>query len=246
VIPEDTAPVPGPDWRDRGSVRPAAPRHDEGDRVSAIDAYVRDLDSALQGPRHAKADLVTEARDALVDATEAYEDDGLARPEAERRAVDDFGAVAQVAPAYQTELGLARSRRTGVLLFCVLVAQAFVWDHAWPAVSPGDGGPPDGAYATLDRAMETLGGLVLGAAVLAVAACGVGVRYLGARPGVVRAVGRLALGACGVFVTGSLLLATGPADDPAPLALRLAWVGTFVVLPLLGVTVSARRCVREA
>lgn len=212
--------------------------------MSAIDAYVRDLDAALHGPRRAKADLLTEARDGLVDASEAYEGTGLTRPEAEHRAVEDFGAVARVAPAYQTELGLTRSRRTGALLCCVLVAQAFVWDHALPAVSPGEAGPPAGAYAALDRAMETLGGLVLAAALVAVALCGVGVRYLGARPGLVRAVGRLALAASAVFVAGSLALATA-APGPA-LTVRLTWAAAFVVLPLAAVAVSARRCLREA
>jgi hypothetical protein len=84
--------------------------------VGVIDAYVAELGGILRGPRRAKADLLDEARDSLVDAVRAYQDRGLDRQAAERRAVEEFGDVAEIAPGYQTELGLVQGRRTALLV----------------------------------------------------------------------------------------------------------------------------------
>ena len=83
-----------------------------------IDAYVADLADALRGPRRAKADLIAEARDSLVDATEAYARRGFDRAAAERRAVQEFGMIAEIAVGYQTELGLAQGPRSCWLPCC--------------------------------------------------------------------------------------------------------------------------------
>ena len=40
--------------------------------VNAIEEYIRELEAALRGPRRARVDLLTEARDALVDAADAF------------------------------------------------------------------------------------------------------------------------------------------------------------------------------
>lgn len=86
----------------------------------AIDEYVAGLSRRLTGPRRAKADLLAEARDGLTDATEAYVAAGLPPSEAAARAVSDFGAYRQVAPAYQTELAAAQGRLTGILVLIVM------------------------------------------------------------------------------------------------------------------------------
>src|SRR4051812_26337431 len=75
--------------------------------AGVIETYVAELGRTLRGPRRAKADLLAEARDSLVDAAGARERVGLPREEAEREAVAEFGAVPDIAPGYQTELGLA-------------------------------------------------------------------------------------------------------------------------------------------
>ncbi|RSN57348.1 hypothetical protein DMH01_28330 [Amycolatopsis sp. WAC 04182] len=74
--------------------------------MSAIDGYIGDLDARLRGSAAAKTDLLTEARDGLVDAAEAYREGGVDEAEAERRAVADFGPVAVIARDYQAELAL--------------------------------------------------------------------------------------------------------------------------------------------
>lgn len=211
--------------------------------LTMIDAYVADLDRVLTGPGRAKRDLLAEARDALVDAAESYECRGLPRADAERRAVEDFGCVADIAPDYQAELGLAQTRRTGLLLFLVLVPQAFVWDHAWGLVAQESAIPTHGLFAALDKSMEMFGGVVLAGALLAMLSSGVGVRVLGVRRRLAGVVGRLAFAAAVLISASSLVLAAFTPDVAAPLALRLGWATAFVVVPLGAVMVSARRCV---
>ena len=58
-----------------------------------VEPYLAELSRALAGPRRRKADLMAEARDSLVDATEAYEADGLRRGEAAERAVAETSAT---------------------------------------------------------------------------------------------------------------------------------------------------------
>ncbi|EME57495.1 permease prefix domain 1-containing protein [Amycolatopsis decaplanina] len=74
--------------------------------MSAIEAYIGHLDRRLSGSAGAKADLLTEAKDSLTDAAEAYREGGAGESEAERRAVADFGPAAVIAREYQAELAL--------------------------------------------------------------------------------------------------------------------------------------------
>ncbi|HEY3001297.1 MAG TPA: permease prefix domain 1-containing protein [Kribbellaceae bacterium] len=216
-------------------------------RVTVIDAYLAELGTALRGPRRAKADLLAEARDSLADAAEAHEARGMDRVEAERAAVAEFGDLQEVAPGYQSELGLAQARRTGLLVFFLLISQPFVWNVAWPAIS---GRSPDGGEAAavaLDSALEWVGGLTMVAALLMAAACGIGVRYLGVRRGVTRATGVLVLTASTVIGGAGLLLTAMNADAGTPAAaLALAWTTAFVVVPFGYAALSARRCLAAA
>src|SRR5688572_16599638 len=104
-------------------------------RPETIDGYAGLLAGALRGPRRLRDDLVTEARDGLVDATEAYRARGLDRAAAERAAVVDFGPVAEIAAAYRPELALAQARRSAVLLSMLILIQPIVWaEGRWPWV----------------------------------------------------------------------------------------------------------------
>ncbi|MBX6385857.1 MAG: hypothetical protein IRZ07_23275 [Microbispora sp.] len=96
-----------------------------------IDEYVASMSHALRGPGGAKRDLLTEARDSLLDAAEAYEMEGLPRAEAERLAVADFGTVPEVAPGFQEELTVTQGRRTAALLFLSVPLIAFMWAVIW-------------------------------------------------------------------------------------------------------------------
>ncbi|MFK8843800.1 permease prefix domain 1-containing protein [Streptomyces sp. Ac-502] len=92
-----------------------------------IDHYVAELDKALTGPRAVKADLLTEVRDGLTDAADAYEAKGQDRTSAERHVVGGFGPVSVIAPEYQAELGLSQGRRTALLICGVMLAQPVAW-----------------------------------------------------------------------------------------------------------------------
>ncbi|PRY02005.1 permease prefix domain 1-containing protein [Allonocardiopsis opalescens] len=86
-----------------------------GDPVAG---YVGELGAALAGPARAKADILAEVSDGLTDAAEAYEAAGLDRAEARRRAVADFGPVAEIAAGFQAELLCGRAR---LLAVCAVV-----------------------------------------------------------------------------------------------------------------------------
>lgn len=210
--------------------------------TQSIDAYVGVLAGALRGPRRLRDDLVTEARDSLVDATEAYEARGLCRTEAEREAVADFGPVREIAAAYRPELALAQARRAAVLLSALIIIQPVVWaEGRWPWIEDPAVPPSNPVFGVLDRAVSVIGTLTMIGAVLAVVACGVGTRWAGTR--------QLAAGATAVFslAAGLLLplLAIGmglTANSSVVTVLSsLAWGGMFVVLPSVFVAVSARR-----
>ncbi|MFI6813714.1 permease prefix domain 1-containing protein [Nonomuraea sp. NPDC050328] len=96
-----------------------------------IDDYVAELERALVGPARVKRDLVVEARDGLCDAAEALEAGGLARAEAERLAVEEFGPVGEIAPGFQEELVACAGRRQAWLLFLGVPATALCWTLVW-------------------------------------------------------------------------------------------------------------------
>lgn len=103
--------------------------------MSAIETYIADLDRRLSGSAGVKADLLTEARDGLHDAAEAYRGGGIDEPAAERRAVADFGPVTVIASAYQEELALRGDIGTlwklivGVPVFQLTWELARIWSY---------------------------------------------------------------------------------------------------------------------
>ncbi|GLY69867.1 permease prefix domain 1-containing protein [Amycolatopsis taiwanensis] len=110
-----------------------------------IAEHLARLDARLRGPRAAKADLLNEARDGLMDAAEAYRAAGRPDIEAQRLAVRDFGEVDTVAPAYQGELGLAggiRALRTILIaipgMHAIFELTRMIWIGDWSSL----GGPP--------------------------------------------------------------------------------------------------------
>jgi hypothetical protein len=208
--------------------------------LGAIEAYIADLERALRGPRRARADLLTEARDSLIDATEAYERDGVERAAAERRALREFGAVDTVAPGYQTELSMAQGHRTAVIMLLTLVAQPIVWNSAVLPVPVGDPAPVAGALGDI---VEWFGGGAIAGAVLAVLACGVGVRLLGAGRAVARITGAFALTVCAVLaVLGCALTIANAAQAPPAHIGDVVWLIVFLLAPLAWVARSAHRC----
>jgi hypothetical protein len=118
-----------------------------------VERYVAGLGAALRGPHRAKADLLAEARDGLTDAADAYRETGMSTMDAERRAVADFGGLAEIVPGYQAELAVAQGRRTALLIAAGLVGVYACTRLAWPG---------DAAWLT-----GWFRGLCLGGAVLA-------------------------------------------------------------------------------
>jgi hypothetical protein len=217
--------------------------------MTPIDAYVRSLGRSLRGPVRAKADLLAEARDGLVDAAESYERQGLGREAAERRAVAEFGPVPEVAAAYQVELGIGQARRTALAVLLVMAAQPVVWNYAWRSLPHGRVDAVGGLFAFASQAVEWLGGLAVVGALLVVGACGVGLRLadLGRRLPMLGAV--FGLSVSGVFaVLGVVLTLLSPAAEARSVgsATGLPWTVAFLMVPLAGVAVLAGRCLELA
>lgn len=140
-----------------------------GSETLLIDDYLRRLGRRLPGPRRCRADLLTEVRHSLLDASAAYRASGLSPTEAQRRAVHEFGTVEQLSAGYQAELaaGAVRTlalRVTGAwLLF--LSAADLMWRGAPWSGSP----PPPVSYRLLS---DAIGWLWLGCGLAAVASLG--------------------------------------------------------------------------
>ncbi|MEE1800719.1 permease prefix domain 1-containing protein [Streptomyces sp. JV176] len=212
-----------------------------------IERYVAELNEALCGPRTVKADLLAEARDGLIDAAEAYEETGLDRASAERRAVADFGPVATVAPDYQTELALAQGRRTAVLICAVLTIQPVAWWMLLSLVGHGTGTANGAGYDLVNSVVRWTGGGAIGTALAVAIATGSGVRHLGPRRGLVRAAGFFAFAVCAVFaVLGALLTFYSTAAESLLGVTGLPMTALLLGIPLVAIAVSGRRCLTAA
>ncbi|WP_329104500.1 permease prefix domain 1-containing protein [Micromonospora sp. NBC_01699] len=171
-------------------------------REAPIDHYLRLLGGRLRGPARLRRDLLTEVRDSLRDATEAYRECGLDPIAAQRRAVAEFGAPDRLAPAYQAELTAGQGRRLALLVALVPVAMLTA-DLMWwqpPATTPS---APSGfllLVQALDWASYAAGALALLALLLLGPA---GRRWPIAPRGVVRPLAVVAL------VVGGLIWALG-------------------------------------
>ncbi|MDX6280209.1 MAG: hypothetical protein QOH03_1280, partial [Kribbellaceae bacterium] len=141
-----------------------------------VETYLTGLSRALRGPRRRKADLMAEARDSLVDATEAYQAEGLSPVEAAEQAVADFGDLDEVVPGYRSELGIAQGRRTAVLLLLVMMAQPLIWQEGlWSWNQHPDSDNP--VVFLLNQLVIAVGGLSIAGGVLVLLATGIGLRY---------------------------------------------------------------------
>ena len=216
--------------------------------AGVIEHYVSALDRRLRGPAHLKADLVTEARDSLVDAAENYREGGWPDTTAQRRAVEDFGPVAVIARDFQGVLAVAHSARTLRTLLVVIPLTHVLWElnrKFWIGAWGNFGGPPPEWYLLIARANDLSAWV---AAAFAVIALLVG-RQL-ARGGIsnvalARLAGAVAIGAVATTVLGSLAVIVATAHlDAQRLVMSppvgLATLMSFLISLRLGVL--ARRC----
>lgn len=196
-----------------------------------IETYLRALNGALRGPRRAKADLLAEAHDHLTDAKEAYEQAGLPPQAAEQSALNDFGSVEEIAPAYQTELNLAQGHRTAAAALTLAATQPV----AWAAFGRLYDNP---TYPQLaDEIVENIGGAIILLSLLAVLSYRYALRRPAIREKLARATGIGALGVAATLTTASLTLTALTGGY-----VTLLWTVTFVLTPATWVAVSARRC----
>ncbi|MEU3625075.1 hypothetical protein BS329_22940 [Amycolatopsis coloradensis] len=141
--------------------------------MSAIEAYISELDRRLSGSAGAKADLLAEARDGLIDAAEAYRAGGVTEHDAERLAVADFGPADLIARDYQAELGLRRDIRVLWELIVGVPILIVAWDLA-RMLSFGDwsrlGDPPPSWYHRAIGAADVVAALSPAAAIAGVIA----------------------------------------------------------------------------
>lgn len=206
------------------------------EHVSTTEAYVAALDRDLVGPGRVRRDLVQEARDHLDDATAAYRRAGRDRADAERLAVDDFGDLDEIVPAFQTTLAVAAARRTAWMLFAVLSIQPFLWDGP---LGPNSSDPDGLFYAILDMGVEYGGGLMILTSLALLVATGIGNRWFAAGRGIARftsittIVAAVSIQATGI---GMILLSTGT-GEPA------VWLlfAVFILVPFSVTAAHARR-----
>ncbi|MFI7244101.1 permease prefix domain 1-containing protein [Streptomyces qinglanensis] len=100
-------------------------------------AYAAELRAALPGPARAASRMVEEIHHGLLDATDAYVREGMPRTDAARRAVRDFGSVAELAPECRRELALAQTRHTARAAALCAPLLLVCWTLARPALGAG-------------------------------------------------------------------------------------------------------------
>jgi hypothetical protein len=208
--------------------------------LSAVDAYLMELGRHLRGPRRARADLLAEARGGLIDTTEGYERRGLSTADAQRRAVAEFGSMADVAPGYQAELAVAQSRRTALLILAIFIAQCFLWDDT--------GGVARGVeHGWMIDTVKWAGGVVMLGALLAFAGTARGVRLLGVRRELARATAVFGFVVAIAFAGMAVALTAVHSVDAQLLGLSgLPRAFVFLMIPLTLIAASANRCRRAA
>ncbi|TYK47235.1 permease prefix domain 1-containing protein [Actinomadura decatromicini] len=85
-----------------------------------IEAHIEALGAALRGPDRVKARLVGELREGLIEAAADLSPEQRPDRQSARRAVRQFGTVAEIAPSFQRELTIAQARLTArTVMFAV-------------------------------------------------------------------------------------------------------------------------------
>lgn len=201
--------------------------------MSAIDAYVRELDVVLSGPRRARRDLVREAHDHLLDAAEQL-GHHLDRDAAERAAVTQFGTLDTVAPGFQAILSATHLRRTSLALFLTTIAQPVAWN-----LKQDDDAGPHG-LVVLQQVVEYVGTATMAVAVLTALTLGIGLRLGRITPRRMRAAALASAGASGsIAMLGAAMMVTGGSGWG-----ELGYGAAVTIAPMLILAVAAARTLR--
>ncbi|MFC5923652.1 permease prefix domain 1-containing protein [Micromonospora vulcania] len=167
-----------------------------------VEDHLRELAARLQGPTRLKSDLLTEARHGLLDTVEAYRERGVPATEAQRRAVAEFGSLAQLLPSWQAELAVGALRGLSLRMLAVAGVLVVAGDLTWRGASWSAGPPPPVLYRLLSASVDWIW---IGALLLAV----VGLLVVAAsarstRPGLAAAQRAVGAGLTGLLALGML------------------------------------------
>ncbi len=215
--------------------------------TDVIDRYVADLGSRLQGSKKQVRDLLVETRDSLADATEAHLGSGLTEQEAQKRAVDEFGPVREIANEYQAELAVAYGTRTLIWLAIVLPLMHMAWEYGrMLLVGPWQdfGTMPPSWYLVVAKANDLTSGIASGVALVALVLGRLLARKYDTKL-LAKLAASIALLAVGAVLTGNAaIIAATWHVDPARLVqslpMSIASLVTWIVIVRLGLL--ARRC----
>ncbi|GAA1708221.1 hypothetical protein GCM10009745_65160 [Kribbella yunnanensis] len=208
---------------------------------TSVDDYLVGLTKALPGPRRKRADLLAEARDHLIDATEAFEAEGLDRTAAEQAATADFGDLSDVVPAYREELSVAQSLNTAALLLGVLMLQPLVWQPGMWGWNQDVVGPSE-LSVVLGHLVRWVGAAAIAGAVLAVLATSFGQRFAPVRRHGSHLTAVFAMVSAVVVSLGGLSMTIESGNTSGHL--DLLPVTAFVLAPLFLVALQSLRLVR--
>lgn len=215
--------------------------------TDVIERYVTDLGTRLRGSKKQVRELLTETRDSLADATEAHLDRGLTEREAQKRAVEEFGPVREIANEYQAELAVAYGTRTLVWLAIVLPLMHMAWEYGrMLLVGPWQdfGAMPPAWYLFVAKANDLTSGIASGVALVALILGRILARRYDAKL-LARLGATIAIAAVGAVLLGnvSIIVATAHLDVSRlvqSLPMSIASLITWIVIVRLGLL--ARRC----
>ncbi len=216
-----------------------------------IDAYLRDVATALPGQARARDDIVAELRSGLLDALDGHRRAGLPPESAAQAATAEFGDPRQVADAFRPELTVRHARHVAVTLMAtgpligLLWASAALASHVAIRHAPPwewTGAPP-GSPAAFPLALAAFC-VAVGAALFTLAATGPLARWLPDRPrlaATTAAISGFSASAADVAIFALLVskLASAPGAI-APVPVTVAAVASLTRLTLA--RRAARRC----
>jgi hypothetical protein len=223
----------------------AVPEHADRDAARVLGAYRAALAAGLAGSRRARAAVLAEIADGLIEATQAYQNDGLTAQAAAQAAVAEFGDPGELARLLVAEQAGVTAHRVGLALVLTGPLIGAVWLLAW--TSRSGLGWLDEISALLSRFPVFVVVFALGvpAAMLAsVTGAGPLTRRLPLPPR--RAAGLAMVAACAAVI-GDITLLTGAAVTGGAAA-GWSWpLGAAVAVSVTRLSAAgagARRCAR--
>ena len=201
--------------------------------------YLQHLSRSLVSTRADKRDLLREVAGHLEDATAARVAAGESPLAAARRAEEEFGTVAELAPSYQETLSVGLLRHTCAILLAAVAAQPLVW--GWADQGGGTDQRQQGLLAALNHVVEAVGLFSMTAAAAALLATGVGRRWIAVGTRVVRASATTLLIASVAIIGIAAGMQAADSGRPLNYLFALGVVG----LPFGWVGWQAVRCLRS-